>query len=327
MIKKIMMIAVCAGAVNCSMLDSMAGGLAKPSFSFQKLDIKNITLSEITFNLLTSVKNPYPVSLPKSNLNMNLMIEGTTFLKDVKTDMGKVEAGSVKDLPFEFKLSYDQLQQLYKKFPSKELLDVKLDGIMGLPIPDKFQLAGKKSVDFPFAESRQVPAILPTVDIKNFQIMKPDTSKVMESAGSNQNLGQTAVGMLDKLLDGKPGTPSSAMSSALSGLDMNIDTQFDIALKNLAAAPLNFSDLKYDLTLKGEKFVSGVPDQIINQGKESTVKVKSSFPLKTLSAGLIDAIQKKNADFRLVGASGLKVPGLPDGILNFQYDKNGNFKW
>nr|HNI28707.1 hypothetical protein [Leptospiraceae bacterium] len=82
MIKKIMMIAFCAGAVNCSMLDSMAGGLAKPSFSFQKLDIKNITLSEITFNLLTSVKNPYPVSLPKSNLNMNLMIEGTTFLKD-----------------------------------------------------------------------------------------------------------------------------------------------------------------------------------------------------------------------------------------------------
>ena len=65
----------------------------------------------------------------------------------------------------------------------------------------------------------------------------------------------------------------SAAQAELSNVDIDIATEFEIALANKAAAELKFSDLKYDLQLNGEKFLSGVPVDIINNGKESIVKL------------------------------------------------------
>ncbi len=132
---------------------------------------------------------------------------------------------------------------------------------------------------------------------------------------------------LDGLLGGKKTNIGSAAQAGLSNVDIDVATEFEIALANKAAAALKFSDLKYDLELNGEKFLSGVPVNIINSGKESIVKVKTSFPLKSVSSGIADAIRKRSSDFKLQGLSGLTVPGLPEGTMSFDYDKKGNFKW
>ncbi|MDX1958851.1 MAG: LEA type 2 family protein [Leptospiraceae bacterium] len=309
--------------LNCGDLAQLIGGDRKPTFNFQKVDIASIDLSEITLNMLTSVKNPYPVSLPRSDLDLKLSIEDMPFTSS-KIDLGKIEANSEKPLPFPIKLKYADLLNLYKKFPSKELLKVKLDGLVGIPIPQEFQLTGKKSLEFPFSEGRDVPSVLPTIDIRNFKIIKPDPAQIASQAGAG--LATQATSFLDNLLSGKKPSAGSAAAAGLSGIDLNVDTEFDLGLKNLAASKLNFQDLNYDLSLKGEKFLSGKSADILNNGLESIVKVKTSFPLKSLSSGITDAITKKSSDFKLTGNSGLAVPGISESI-KFNYDKAGSFKW
>lgn len=310
---------------SCALLQQFIGGDNQPTFSLKSVDIQKITLENINLKVLTSVRNPYPVSLPKSILDMNVLIEGTNFAKFSKIDLGKIEASSSKDLTVDVIMKYTDLMDLYKKVPGKELLNVKLDGVLNVPIPESYQVAGKKSFDFPFTQDKQIPAVLPTIDIRNFKIIKPEPTQLASSA--KDGASAAAMNYLDGLLSGKKTSVGSAAQAGLSNVDIDVATEFEIALANKAAAELKFSDLKYDLQLNGEKFLSGVPVDIINNGKESIVKVKTSFPLKSLSSGIADAIQKRSSDFKLQGLSGLNVPGLPDGTMNFDYNKTGNFKW
>jgi LEA14-like dessication related protein len=309
---------------HCGIAEGLLGSVNKPTVSFKSVDIQRISLEDVTLRMLTSVKNPYPISLPKSDLMMKISIEGN-LLSNVKTDLGKISAKEEQPLPYSINMKYQDLKKIYDALPGKELLGVKLDGLVSLPIPRNYQIAGKESVDFPFVESRNIPAILPNIEIKNFKMIQPDPKKIMAGADTAQ-AGQAAVSYLQGLLGGKKQSLSSTATQAVSGVDVDIDTEFDIILQNKAASKVNFRDLKYDLSLKGEKFLAGVPNEIINNGKESIVKVKTTFPLRSLSKGIADAIQKKNADFQLKGLSGLQIPGLSDKI-DFDYDKKGNFTW
>ncbi len=305
---------------NCAQLQTMMGGDNKPTFSLKSIDITKITLENISLKLLTDIKNPYPLAIPRSLVDMDIGIEGFTLTK-FKTDLGKIESNSSKTQGIDLVMKYSDLLEIYKKVPSKELLDVKLNGTLGLPIPESLQFAGKQKFDFPINETKQIPAILPSIDIKNFKIIKPEP-KINVSG-----VQATAYSYLERLLSGKKVPLGSAASEGLSIVDIDVATEFDISLINQAASKLNFSNLKYDLNLNGEKFVAGIPSEIITNGKESLIRVKSSFPLKSLSSGIVSAIQTKSSAFQLNGVSGIKVDGLPDGLMNFEYDKKGNFKW
>lgn len=310
---------------NCALLQQFLNGDTKPTFSLKGVDITKITLENISLKVLANVRNPYPVALPKSILDMNVFIEGNKLAKFSQIDLGKIEANSNKDLPVDVILKYTDLADIYKKVPGKELLAVKFDGVLNIPIPESYQIAGKKTFEFPFSQDKQIPAVLPTIDIRNFKIVKPEPTQVI--SGVKDGVSAAAMSYLDGLLGGKKSNIGSAAQAGLSNVDIDVATEFEIALANKAAAALKFSDLKYDLELNGEKFLSGVPVNIINTGKESIVKVKTSFPLKSVSSGIADAIRKRSSDFKLQGLSGLTVPGLPEGTMSFDYDKKGNFKW
>ncbi len=310
---------------NCALLQQFLNGDTKPTFSLKGVDITKITLENISLKVLANVRNPYPVALPKSILDMNVFIEGNKLAKFSQIDLGKIEANSSKDLPVDVILKYTDLADIYKKVPGKELLAVKFDGVLNIPIPEAYQIAGKKTFEFPFSQDKQIPAVLPTIDIRNFKIVKPEPTQVI--SGVKDGVSAAAMSYLDGLLGGKKTNIGSAAQAGLSNVDIDVATEFEIALANKAAAALKFSDLKYDLELNGEKFLSGVPVNIINSGKESIVKVKTSFPLKSVSSGIADAIRKRSSDFKLQGLSGLTVPGLPEGRMSFDYDKKGNFKW
>ena len=131
---------------GCALLQQFIGGENQPTFSLKSVDITKITLENISLKVLTSVRNPYPIALPKSILDMNVMIEGTNLAKFSKIDLGKIEASSSKDLPVDVIMKYSDLMDIYKKLPGKELLDVKLDGVLNIPIPEAYQVAGKKII-------------------------------------------------------------------------------------------------------------------------------------------------------------------------------------
>jgi LEA14-like dessication related protein len=309
----------------CASLRELLNAENQPTFTVTSVQIQKITLETLTLQIHSKVKNPYPVSLPQSQAEMKILIEGTPFATLSNLDMGKLAASSTTPLPLEVKIKYSDLVEIYKKVPSKETLSVKIEGILKIPLPESLAFTGIKILEFPFVQEKQIPALLPTIVIRNFKILKPEPSLLGSSASTA--VLQSAMTYMDSLLGGKKTTVQSAAEAGLESVDLNVDTEFEIVLTNQAAAKLTLLDLKYQLTLSGEKFLEGKPQNIVSKGNESILSVKTSFPLKSLSKGIASAIQKRTSPFQLKGVSGLQIPGIPEGILPFEYDKSGTFSW
>ncbi|MCW7462739.1 NDR1/HIN1-like protein [Leptospira limi] len=309
---------------QCSLLGVLQDKIPTPEFSFESLHIKQITFTDITLGVETSVTNPYPVSLPSSFLDMDIKIEGMK-LSQVKTDLGVIEAKKTKALPLEVKLKYTDLVQLYKKFPTKPMLEVSAEGNMKVAIPKQWQLLGKDSLSFPFVQKKEIPAVLPDVEIRNFKILMPTESEIL-SASNTESMVGTTTNFLKGLLGGSKTPATSAAKAGLAGLTLNLKTEFDFVFSNQAAANLNLTDLKYNLQLAGENFLNGSPKEIINSGKESTVKVSNQFPIASIGSSLYKTIQSKEALYQLKGDSGLLVPNIRENIP-FSYEKKGKFQW
>lgn len=322
--KRILFVFSLSFSFQCSMLGVLQDKIPTPQFSFESIQIQQITFTDITLGVETSVSNPYPVSLPSSLLDMDIKIEGLK-LSQVKTDLGAIEAKKTKSLPLEVKLKYTDLYQLYKKFPTKQMLEVSAEGNMKVPIPKQWQLLGKDSLTFPFVQKREIPAVLPDVEIQNFKILMPTESEIL-SASNTESLVGTTTTFLKGLLGGSKTPVTSAAKAGLSGLNLNLKTEFDFVFKNQAASDLNLTDLKYNLQLAGENFLNGSPKEIINGGKESTVKVSNQFPLASIGTSLYKTIQSKEALYQLQGDSGLIVPNLRENIP-FSYEKKGKIQW
>jgi hypothetical protein len=311
---------------NCSVLGVLQDRIPKPEFTFESLSIKEITLTDITLKMITSLENPYPLGLPKSLLTMDLKIEGNR-LSSISTDLGEIEAKATKSLPFEIKIKYADLVKIYQSVPGKTLLTVGLDGNLKVPLPSSLAAVGQDSMSFKFQKQREIPAVLPSVEIQNFQIKMPSKEEITSKSNS-EAMATTAISFLDGLLSGKSKTQSakSAATAGLSNLDLKLNTDFNLNFQNKAASELLFQGLNYDLKLGGENFLKGTPTEIINNGKESIVKVNTAFPIAQISQGLYKTIKTKTAGFDLNGSSGMKVPGLEEG-MNFQYAKTGKFSW
>lgn len=311
-------------SMQCSVLGVLQDKIPTPEFSFESLRIKQITMTDITLGVETSVTNPYPVSLPSSLLDMDLKIEGMK-LSQVKTDLGVIEAKKTKTLPLELKLKYTDLIQLYQKFPTKPMLEVSAEGNMKVAIPKQWQYLGKDSLSFPFVQKKEIPAVYPDVEIRNFKILMPTQSEIL-SASNSDTLASSATQFLGGLLGGSKTSATSAAKAGLSGLNLNLKTEFDFVFANKAASALNLTDLQYNLQLAGENFLNGAPKEIVNSGKESTVKVVSQFPIASIGTSLYKTIQTKEAMYQLKGNSGFLVPNLRENIP-FSYEKKGKFQW
>jgi hypothetical protein len=310
--------------LNCSVLGVLQDRIPTPEFDFESLSIKEITLSDITLKVVTSVSNPYPMALANSLLDMDLKIEGLK-LSHISTDLGEIEAKKTKSLPMDIKFKYTDLLNLYQKFPNKPILELTAEGNMKVPIPKQWQLVGKDSLSFPFTKKREIPAILPNVEIKNFNILMPTKEEIF-SATNSSTLTSSAIGYLDGLLSGTKKSPTSAAQAGLSGINLPLRTEFDFLFSNQAASDLNLADLGYNLKLAGENFLQGSPKEIVNSGKTSNVKVSTTFPISSISSSLYKTIQSHSANFELKGNSSLDLTALKEKVP-FNYEKKGNFKW
>ncbi|TGM03766.1 hypothetical protein EHQ76_08970 [Leptospira barantonii] len=312
---------------GCAELQTLKGKIKTPEISFEKVEIAEITLEDIKLIIQTEVKNPYPINLPASSLNLDVKIEGTQFSK-VQLKLDSVPGSSKKPLPIEVKLKYADLAALYKKVPGKKELLIRIEGEAALPIPEKYAvIAGTDSLKFPFQDERLIPAVLPNIEIRNFKIIKPDVAKITESANSEE-LAKKAVSFLDALLSPKnKKSPGSALNAGLDALDISIDTQFELVLNNKAASDLQFQDLNFELFLENDKFLTGSPVNITNNGKESILTIRTSFPLKSVSNSIANAVTKRSSSFRLTGKAAVVCPGVSSDPIGFGFIKEGNFRW
>lgn len=304
--------------------------IPKPSVDLKKVGIKGISLTEIQLRLETAINNPYPVGLPQAGMNLNMNLEGTPLAK-VASGGVAILAKKATAVPFDIKFAYSDLVTIYKKVVGKEALALGIDGKVGLPLPIK-KLKAKglyfkgmpAQLDFPFKADKFLPAVLPAINLRDFKIIQPTPDQIKAAAGAQ--LATAATSFLNSLLSGT--NPGSAAQAGLSKVDLPINTEFKLVLNNNAAAKVAFSTLKYDLFLGAEKFLAGNSTQIENKGQESIVTVKTSFPLKSVSAGIAKAVSAKKASFKLMGNSGMKIPALGgDGDVPFNFDTKGDLKW
>lgn len=304
--------------------------IPKPSVVLKHVGIKNITLQDIQLVLETAVDNPYPVQLPAAGMDLNLNVEGTPLAKIANGNV-RMAAKKATSVPFDVKIGYQDIVNIYKKITGKEALGLGLAGNVKLPLPVK-QLKSKglyfkgmpTELKFPFKADKLLPAVLPAISLKNFKINQPSADQIKASAGAT--LAASATTFLESLLSGKD--PGSAVKAGLGNVDLPIETTFQLVLNNNAAAKVAFENLKYDLKLGTEKFLSGNSTQIENKGNESIVTVKSTFPLKSVSSGIAAAVSAKKASFKLTGMSGMKIPALGgDGSVPFNFDTKGDLAW
>ncbi len=327
--------AVLISAPGCAALQSLIQG-GKPKLSFEKAELKGFSLTGLDLRLHMNVWNPYPIDLPKGIMKLNMNIEGANLAK-LSTLPLTLKGRENTPTVFNVNIKYADLKAIYDRLPGKEALDVKLGGNLEVPLPtasknNPAMALLPKNLNFAFQGERKIPAVLPDISIQNFRIHYPTTADIQKSVTSGFNkdaVVKKASGFLYDLLKKKSGrSPGSAVSAGLAGIDLEVKTEFDIVLKNLAASRLDFKNLDYTLNLDGNRFLSGKPSTISNENRETTVTIKTAFPLKSITTSLARSIKTKSVNFNLIGGAGLEIPALPaDGLLRYRFNKNGRFNW
>jgi len=305
---------------GCSLLPLLKN-IERPSVTLDGVDIASISLTEITLRLRTVVANPYPIPFPASALGMNITVEGTDLAK-IESKLQSIGPVSEENVPVDVKIAYRDLMTIYQKLPGKETLRLALKGNLSVPFPSGVNVPGiPGQLDLPFSAERDIPAVLPSISIRNFRLIRPEIQL------SSPDTIKKAAQFLDGIFSRGQSSPGSAAASGLAGLDITIKTEFEILLKNEAAARIAFDALKYNLTLNNENFLAGTDTSIVNSGKESVIKVQTSFPIGSITAALADALRQKGAAFHLTGSSAISIPGLAGESIPFQFDRTGNLTW
>jgi len=292
--------------ISCSLVESLKESIPQPEIQLQGLSLSKVTLTDITFLLNTTVKNPYGVALPKSDLALDIKIEGLK-LTNLQTDLGKIAPKTTKELPFFLQFKYADLLKFYKKFPNKETLNLEIVGDLAVPIPSQYQIAGKKNISLPIQITKAIPSALPNIEISNFSLVKPDLKEFAV---------ESAKGLLGEVLGKKD--PNAGPK---------IETEFDLTFLNKAASSMNLNDIKFNLTLDGEKFVTASPQEIVNEGKTSLVRVRTSIPILNAGSALMSIAKNRKANYQITGISAWSFAGIEESNIPFQYEKIGKLKW
>ena len=313
---------------RCTALQEMGSPLPRPGFEIRRVEFLGLDLSGVTLRWHAAVQNPYPVAVPRAAFDAGLGLEGT-HLMQLQTELGEgVPANGETEFTVDSRLPFDALVAVYEGLPRDELLDLELKGVVDLYFPETQAssvpgLPEKFSVDV--AVSEQFPAISPAVEVRNFRLERP-------SLGSALQVAPLLAGVADRYLNSllEPGgfSPGSAAALGLGGLNLNLNTSFDLVLKNEAAARVLFESVNYTFFLSGHRLFEGTGTDIQQLESESVVTIRSSFPLASITAALANAIKNRSAAFRVTGQSGLTIPALSDDSpLRLSFDESGPLSW
>jgi len=289
---------------SCSALEILRSKVPKPEFSIQGLRIQEITLSEMTLELLSTVKNPYETNLPSSQLGLNVLLEGKQFTR-IDTDLGGIASRSTKRIPIDLKFRYSDLLPFFKMVPSKDSIRLSLSGTLKVPLPAKEQtLLGMKEIAFPVEIERALPSFYPEIEVSGFSVTLPDARSLATEAARR-------AGFL--------GSSSASEESSL------VLANFDLRFRNRNPASILLSKLKFSMNLDGNSFVDLSPQEILSQGTTNTIPVRAKIPFP--SSALLQSLQRKQARFQIEGSSGIRFPGVDENTTEFLFSQGGTLRW
>jgi hypothetical protein len=110
----------------------------------------------------------------------------------------------------------------------------------------------------------------------------------------------------------------------LAEIDIPINVDFDIVMKNNSKAKLFFSDFNYNFFVENEKLLGGVTKDIENRDNKSILKISNKFSSKSLSKGIIKAFKSGRGAYALKGETFIKIPDQKK-PAKFVFDEKGSF--
>ncbi|HBS03639.1 MAG TPA: hypothetical protein DEA96_01655 [Leptospiraceae bacterium] len=162
---------------SCSLLQALFDPNG-PQFRIAGFSIEDISLEGMTVKLDAELKNPYPVGLPASSLNLDLNINQNHLTK-VNTDPIAVKANSVAHFPIRLNLEFKKVKALFQNLSTVEQYTMGLRGSADFDVK-MASLPSKVSV--PLSMEQKVPAFFPDVTIENFDFSGPDFISGADSA-------------------------------------------------------------------------------------------------------------------------------------------------
>ncbi|MGO8693849.1 MAG: LEA type 2 family protein [Rectinemataceae bacterium] len=300
--------------------------LPKPSAELTRFQLDSLSLRDVTFLFEVTVKNPYPIPLQVSGMNLVFSVEGNKALELASEGGFSVPANGSKSNSFTAKLRFEDLFKIVKDYASKDWLSTKIDGTLVIPIPDVPGMPGlPKSVSFSYELQKRIPALKPRVAISDFEVGEPSAEQV-DAALAKDGRHVDRRKALDSFRDVLAGRKTESAEIDPRDMDVPLAVSFKIELTNDSKASLSFSHLGYDFYLNGEKLVSGDTSEIRREGERTFLTVRSEFSSKRLSEGVRRIFSERKGQFRVIGSTEVK---LPDEIrvepVPLAFDESGTF--
>ncbi|MDA8427547.1 MAG: LEA type 2 family protein [Treponema sp.] len=300
--------------------------LPKPTAKLVRFQLESLTLRDVTFLFEVEVRNPYPIPLDVSGMNLVFSVEGNTALELATQGGFSVPADGSKSNSFTATLRFEDLFKIVKDYATKDWLLTKIDGTLVIPLPEVPGMSGlPKSVSFSYELQKRIPALKPEVSVVDFKVEAPSAEQVGKALAESGRSSSPAAARraFQDVLAGR--RPQRGVVDP-SELDVPLTVSFTIELANDSKASLEFSKLDYDFYLNGEKLVSGDTTRIEREGSRTFLRVRNVFSSRKLSESVRRIFSDRSGLFRVVGKTLVK---LPDEIrpepVPLDFDEGGTF--
>ncbi|MBP7582441.1 MAG: LEA type 2 family protein [Spirochaetes bacterium] len=314
---------VILAVLSCTTADIQSFGLKMPGVSVKDFDIKSISLRDIDLLFDIEITNPYPIGLKLEKVTFKVDIEKKQLLATTTPSGFTVRARGAAVTPLVLNLEYSKIIGIVKDYRQKEYLMCDISGELHIPLPKIPGLPG--SFKYPFKVSKRIPAIKPHVAIENFKVKAPSMASIKDAIRrSGQNLNaDTIFGAIGSMLNGKRVNPAEI---GLADLDLKMDVNFDIKIRNETKAKILFNTLNYDFSMNGEKVFNGDTSKTQSVGDTMIISVANQLSSKKLGKGVLKVFEQRKGVFNVRGETFMNLPeDIRKAPLKLSFDEGGNF--
>lgn len=302
---------------------TLPGIVPKPTATLKNFDIESISLRDVNFLFDFDIKNPYPVKLKLDSVKFTFFVENNQLFS---TQTGKglsIKAKESAVNSFKVNLKYEDVINVIKNYAQKDMLDCRIDVSIVIPLPDIQPLP--KNITFDYSVNTKIPAVKPNVSIANFKVKKPSVDEIKAALIKKRSeiSANDVADMFSGIFSGKAAKKNVINPASI---DIPIDVDFDILLKNETKNKLLFKNLDYTFLVAGDSLVKGITKDIRNEGDRSIIRVSNRFSSKSLSKSLLAVFDKGKGEFTLKGSTYLKLPdSVKKDPLKLQFEEKGSF--
>ncbi len=294
----------------------------RPTAKIEKFGIHVISLRDVTFFIDVSIKNPYPLPLKLSHLDLQFDVEANRFFT-TRTDKGfSIAPRNSKTNRFLVKIRYSDVMNVVRNYSDRDYLSTQTHVTIAIPLPDIQGLP--PDVSFSFTLDQKIPALDPDVRITDFRVRQPSTDDIQQAladAGKNTSPGKVQRQLAD-LFAGKPANEVID----LQDLDLKITVDFTILLANRSETPLSFDSLDYMFYVNGAPLVEGKTDRVREENGRYELPVHNTFSTRSMADSIIQAFRRGEGTFSLKGHTFLRLPpSVTAEPVRLNFDEKGNF--